>query len=118
MGLTRPGNELFEDFEAEQNATGSFSLDCSTGSIFLLKLTGATTLSLSNVPSDLRDVDIRIKQDSGGGKTLAWDTSVFRLPDATAPDMTTDANKWQWFSARRVPGDTKFDVISVSGVYT
>jgi hypothetical protein len=75
------------------NVSGTAIVDLSSGHVFTMTLTGNTTLSLSNPPESgkLLEVELRIKQDSTGGRVVTWPASG-KWPGASPFVLTTDAN--------------------------
>lgn len=78
---------------ADATFTGSDTIDCATGSVHELTLTGnVTDITFSNVPSSgtCFTLLLFLKQDATGSRTVAWPASV-NWPADTAPTLTTTA---------------------------
>lgn len=60
----------------------------------VVTLTGNTTLSITNLPSDgkVHYLTLAITQDATGGRTVTWPASV-KWPGGTAPTLTTTGGK-------------------------
>ena len=96
VGLTvdTNGNLTSTTLEKLTTLTGTTpTVDCSTGNVFDITLTGATTFTFANPPASgtVYTMSIKITQDGTGSRTVTWPTSI-DWPGATAPTLTTDAN--------------------------
>jgi hypothetical protein len=69
----------------------SIALDASQSNIFKLTLAINSTLTNPTNPTDGMVLNIRIKQDATGGRTLAYGTA-FKWPGGTVPSLSTAAN--------------------------
>jgi len=74
------------------DATGAVSLDLSTGSIFVLTLTGnVTALAFTNAPTDGAEVEVHFVQDATGSRLLSGVDGAINLGGALT--LTTAAGK-------------------------
>jgi len=74
------------------SSTASWTPDWDSGNVQTMELTAATTI---NNPSNIEvgaTYIIILKQDSEGSHTVTWG-SAYNFPGATAPTLTTGANK-------------------------
>jgi hypothetical protein len=78
-----------------QSGSGTITLNLNTDNKHIVTLTGTTTLALSNV-SVGQVFLVKIIQDSTGGRALTWFSGI-NWPGATAPTITTTANKADLF---------------------
>jgi hypothetical protein len=91
------GAELIDYAETSPTpviSAGVLNLDLDTGSVFEVLLTAnVTSLTLANPPATGRagSATLILKQDSTGGRTLTWPSSV-RWAGGTAPVITPAAN--------------------------
>lgn len=73
-------SELFNDRKVNSPtiSSGTLTIDLSTGRFFNVSLTAnVTTLAFSNVPSSvMTSIRLVLTQDSTGGRTFAWPSSV------------------------------------------
>lgn len=73
-------SELFNDRKVNSPSisSGTLTLDLSTGRFFNVSLNAnVTTLTISNVPSSvMTSIRLALTQDSTGGRTFAWPSSV------------------------------------------
>ena len=73
---------------AKGTINGAQSLDLSAANYFTMTINGATTLSLSNVPSGTFATGIILRIVNGGSATITWPAS-FKWPSGTAPTLTS-----------------------------
>lgn len=75
-------------------AGGTTTLDLSQGKKFQINMpAGNTTLALLNVPLNCKSIDVRITQDSVGGRTIAWWAGLSWANGGIAPTLTVPGNK-------------------------
>jgi len=86
------------------SGAGTVTCDCSTGSKFLITATGNFTLAFSNF-TDKQRVEVWIKQDGTGSRTVTWPTTTRWMNGTGATDSTTD-------KPTLTTTPNKFDVIS------
>lgn len=70
------------------------TVDLSKGMNHIVTLTANTTLAITNVdqaPNRVSTVNLVIKQDATGGRTIGWPTGT-KWPNGVAPVLTTTAN--------------------------
>jgi hypothetical protein len=95
--LSRPIlQDIAEKGVNNATATGAVTLDYSAGQHHYLTLTGnVTSLTISNVAAsgNTAYVQIWIKQDGTGGRTVAFPSSFVWEGDAAAPTITSTAGK-------------------------
>ncbi len=75
------------------NVGGTTTLDLSKGKKFQITMgAGNTTLALLNVPLNCKTIEVRITQDSSGGRTVTWFGGI-SWPNGVVPTLSTGANK-------------------------
>lgn len=97
------GSELGGNWNSfiQQNVSGSVSLDADKTSVFRFTLTGDTTLLEPTNMKNGQGIEIHIKQDGTGGRSLTWWNNI-KWPDGVEPVLTTTANKTDVFLIRKV----------------
>jgi hypothetical protein len=93
--LTKPIVTGILESQVSSNSGTTYAIDCSLGTSFFITLTGNVTFSFSNVPATANtatSITLFLKQDATGSRTVTWPASV-KWPSATAPTITTTANK-------------------------
>lgn len=80
----------------EASITGATTADFSAKSTYEYLLTGNVTFTFTN-PTGRGWVALRLKQDTTGGRTVAWPASV-RWSGGTAPTLTATASKTDYIS--------------------
>ncbi len=96
---------------------GSVTLDCSLYSKFETTLTGNISITMSN-PVDGQEIEVALKQDATGGRTLTWVSTVGYGTDVTALLSTSamTANKTDIYTLRyRASGTTWYMVKCARG---
>jgi len=73
------------------NLTGSVTINCKNGTRQKGTLTGNVTITLSN-PQEGEALELFLFQDSTGGRTISFDTTIV-WQDDTTPTFTTTASK-------------------------
>lgn len=101
---------LIKDYTEEvvtiASATGTVNLDFSLGNVFDITLTGATTLTFSNIPtSEAHSVTLFVRQ-GGTAYSLTLPSSV-KFSNDTAP-VISDINKTSIFTLVTVNGGTRY----------
>ncbi len=97
----RPQAKFRSDlFNADQWVTvagvagGTTTLDLSLGKKFQINMpAGNTTLALLNVPLNCKSIDVRVTQDSVGGRIVAWWSGLIWANGGVAPVLTVTGNK-------------------------
>lgn len=90
----------------------STTIDPSQGNTFDMTLTGNLTLSVGNGVQDGQNIRLRLKQDSTGGRTLAWGGSNIRFGSSvTSTTLTAAAGKKDVVSLLWDETDAKWDVV-------
>jgi hypothetical protein len=79
------------DFEALVDGA-TISVDASASNYFNLVIGGNRTLGNPTNPRDGQTIEIHVRQDGTGGRTLAY-ASSWRWPDNTDPILSTGPNK-------------------------
>lgn len=75
-----------------QNANGSFAINLANGNVFVLTLTGATTLSVSGATNQKAcSFTLYLKQDGTGNRAVTWPNGT-RWAGGAAPTLSTAAN--------------------------
>jgi len=69
-------------------ALGANDIDCATGSMFSKTISGATTLTVSNVASSGNISSFLLKLTNGGSATVTWFSGV-EWGSGTAPPLTS-----------------------------
>lgn len=73
---------------AKGTISGAQSLDLATANYFTMTINGATTLSITNVPSGTWATGLILRIVNGGSATITWPAS-FKWPGGTAPVLTS-----------------------------
>jgi hypothetical protein len=96
----------------------TIAVDASTGNIFTVTLAGNRTLgNPTGSPVNGQLMEVRVRQDATGSRTLAYDTQYRFGTDVASPTLTTGANKTDFLLFQFHSGDTKWDCIAVSKGY-
>ena len=105
--------QLYPTVISNGNVSGSVGTDVSTGQIFDMTLTGATTLSNPTNAVDGVTVRWRITQDGTGGHTVSLDTQ-FQIPSSASSPLpwSTAANATDILAATYHAGRSKWDVVA------
>lgn len=74
------------------------AVDCALGNSFRVTLAGNRTLAAPTNALDGQVITIKIRQDAGGSRTLAYDSS-FRFANGETPVLSTAASAEDIFSA-------------------
>lgn len=90
---TVPQTKLDRKITALGNVSGSVPLDLSLGGIITLTMVGNCTFSFTNPPTSgyTREVELRISQDTTGGRLATWPAGG-KWPGGAAFVLTTAAN--------------------------
>lgn len=108
-----------EKYNAVTSSSGTATLDCSSGNVFSITLSEATTFAFSNVPSSgtAYGLTLEVKQDaSGSGYAVTWPSSI-DWPSGVSPAFTSTANAVDIFTFfTRDGGTTWFGFIAGSGM--
>lgn len=67
----------------------------------LLTLSGNITALTLPQPTPGRRLELMLRQDATGGRTVAWPASV-KWPAGTAPVLTATANRLDWIELRAI----------------
>lgn len=86
---------VFGDVAALNTATAltdgaTITIDCSLGSLFTVTLAGNRTIAVTNMTTG-QIIDILVKQDGTGSRTLTWPTTT-----SGSVTLTTAATKTDW----------------------
>jgi len=105
--------QLYPTVISNGTVSGSVGTDVSTGQIFDMTLSGATTLSNPTNAVDGVTVRWRITQDGTGGHTVALG-SEFQIPSSASSPLpwSTAANATDILAATYHAGRTKWDVVA------
>ncbi len=89
--------------------TGTVSIDLNNGNVHSVTLTGNATLTFDNpvATGDSSSFTLIVKQDGTGSRTVTWPGSV-AWAAATAPTLTTTANKFDVLAFTTVDGGTRW----------
>ncbi len=89
--------------------TGTVSIDLNNGNVHSVTLTGNATLTFDNpvATGDSSSFTLIVKQDGTGSRTITWPGSV-AWAAATAPTLTTTANKFDVLAFTTVDGGTRW----------
>jgi hypothetical protein len=71
---------------------GTIAVDASTSNYFRVTIGGNRTLDNPTNPRDGQTIEVHVRQDGTGSRTLAFG-SKFRWPDDTPPTVTATANR-------------------------
>ena len=90
-------------------ATGTVSIDLNNGNVHSIKLTGATTLTFDNpvATGDASSFTLIVQQDGTGSRLITWPASV-KWAGATAPTLTTTADRFDVLAFSTVDGGTRW----------
>lgn len=105
--------EYYIPKQVTQAYAANVAIDASAGDIFDITLTGNLTLDAPTNPVDGKRIQIRLKQDGTGSRTVTLN-AIFRIPASTTPPLlySTGANLMDIFVAQYNLGATKWDIIS------
>jgi len=113
-GYTGPNNRTVTAL----TDAATIAIDASTGNIFTVTLGGNRTLgNPTGSPVNGQLMEVRVRQDATGSRTLAYDTQYRFGTDVTSPTLTTTAAKTDYLLFQFHSGDTKWDCIAVSKGY-
>jgi hypothetical protein len=89
--------------------TGTVSIDLNNGNVHSVILTGNATLTFDNpvATGDSSSFTLIVKQDGTGSRTVTWPGSV-AWAAATAPTLTTTANRFDVLAFTTVDGGTRW----------
>lgn len=85
-------DQLWANTSAPSIITSAVTYDCPTSNSFYTVLTENVTINAPANPIDGQTINILLKQDATGGRTVTWN-AVFRFSGGSAPTMTATANK-------------------------
>ena len=90
-GYATFGSAYTESVTINLVAGATYTVDLSQSNVFEVQLNNNTTFSFSNPPTSgtLQTITIILKQDSVGGRTATWPSSV-RWSNGSAPVLTTN----------------------------
>jgi hypothetical protein len=95
--------------------SSSITINWNNGNVQSVVLTGNTTFNFTNGQDGGKYILI-IKQDSTGGRTVTWPSSV-RFPGGVTPTLSTGANKSDYIGFIYNGVDGKYDAVAfVSGL--
>jgi hypothetical protein len=89
--------------------TGTVGIDLNNGNVHSITLTGAATLTFDNpvATGDSSSFTLIVKQDATGSRLITWPGSV-AWAAATAPTLTTTANRFDVLAFTTVDGGTRW----------
>jgi hypothetical protein len=89
--------------------TGTVGIDLNNGNVHSITLTGAATLTFDNpvATGDSSSFTLIVKQDGTGSRTITFPGSV-AWAAATAPTLTTTANRFDVLAFTTVDGGTRW----------
>ena len=101
--------------EVVQNITwlAAVDIDSTTMTYAKIVLAGNTTITLTGTPDDGRPLLVTVQQDATGSRTLTWGASV-RIGDDVPADVSTTANKLDYFLFRYNADAAKFDLLAIN----
>lgn len=86
------------------NQSGAVTLDLTSGSVFIVNLTGnVTALAFSNAGSTGQDIEVHFVQDATGSRTLAGINAAIKVAGGTLT-LTTTAGKRDIVRFRQISG--------------
>lgn len=91
----------YTETKSSAAATTSYDVSWSSGSVYWLTLTGATTLTFS-AAQDGQSLTLFLKQDATGGRLVTWPTIAW--PSGSSPTLTATANKTDVISLLYIGG--------------
>lgn len=86
--LPLAGGNMTGGFKEAQVAMGANNIDLATGNFFSKTISGATTLTVSNVPASGTAASIVLNLTNGGSGSITW-WSGMKWVGGTAPTLTT-----------------------------
>jgi len=93
----------------------TIAIDASTGNIFTVTLAGNRTLgNPTGSPVDGQLMEVRVRQDATGTRTLGYGTEYRFSTDLPSPTLTTTAAKTDYLLFQYHSTDTKWDLISIN----
>lgn len=89
--------------------TGTVGIDLNNGNVHSITLTGAATLTFDNpvATGDSSSFTLIVKQDGTGSRLITWPGSV-AWAAATAPTLTTTADRFDVLAFTTVDGGTRW----------
>lgn len=113
-GYTGPNNRTV----VALTDAATIAIDSSLGNIFTVTLGGNRTLGApTGSPGNGRLMEVRVRQDGTGSRTLAYN-AIYRFgTDVTEPVLSTTAGKTDYLLFQYNSTDTKWDCIGVSRGY-
>ena len=87
-GGTLTGTLVTKALQETKVAMAANNIDLSTGNVFSKTISGATTLTVSNVPASGTSVTFTLNLTNGGSATITWWSGV-KWAAGTAPTLTT-----------------------------
>jgi hypothetical protein len=93
--------------------SSSITIDWNNGNVQSVVLTGNTTFTFTNGQDGGKYILI-IRQDSTGGRTVTWPSSV-RFPGGVTPTLSTGANKSDYIGFIYNGVDGKYDAVAFVG---
>lgn len=96
-----------DTLHTDSSVSGAHEIDLDDGNIHDLTLTGAATFTLAGTIVGYARLQLALRQDGTGGRTVTWPGSVSWEGDA-APDLQTAANAVDWLDLVTVDGGTSW----------
>lgn len=110
-GYTGPNNRTVTAL----TDAATIAIDASTGNIFTVTLAGNRTLGApTGSPVDGQLMEVRVRQDATGSRTLAYNAIYRFSTDLPSPTLTTTAAKTDYLVFQYHSGDTKWDLIAIN----
>jgi hypothetical protein len=110
-----PGTFVYLDTNRKrivgQTDGATITIDVDTVDVATVTLGGNRTIAFSGTPYDGQKLELRIRQDGTGGRTLTWPASL-RWPGGVAVTLTTAASKTDYIGLEYHSSDAKWDAIA------
>lgn len=90
--LIQDGDAMLGNSIVSLTDGATITLDASLGNRFKVTLGGNRTLSFSNI-SDGQKIEVIVRQDGTGGRTLSYSGITIKWHGGSAPTLTTTASK-------------------------
>ena len=110
-GYTGPNNRTVTAL----TDAATIAIDASTGNIFTVTLAGNRTLGApTGSPVNGQLMEVRVRQDATGSRTLAYNAIYRFSTDLPSPTLTTTAAKTDYLLFQYHSSDVKWDLIAIN----
>lgn len=93
------------------NGSGTVVLDCAESNAFVVNVTAATELAISNAQSG-QTINVLVKQDATG-YAVTFAANTWTWPGGNAPTITTDPNAVDMISARYDSASSRMRAVAI-----